>query len=210
MKTKKAFSVLLLLIFSGGVLLGCGGELTRKTTLSYIEDEAPRPFENLKVGIAPFTDNREELGNRVGKMTYFFGRVEHLTLEPSSISEAVTEVIEDYFRDRGATIVELPWWDQKPESLPDLGVDFAVGGSVEDLWVEGMNRTFRYEISTRLRMTLTMGATEKFMTVKNSIEIQPEGKYPGFASSEVLEESLNDALNEALERLLPDLEKRLL
>lgn len=210
MKSKKAFSLLLLLIFSGGVLLGCGGELTTRTTLSYIKDKAPRPFENLKVGVAPFTDKRKELGSRVGKMSYFFGRIEHLTLEPSSISEAVTEVVKDYYRARGATIVNLKWWDQKPESLPELGVDFAIGGSVENLWVEATNRAFRYKMLTKVRLTLTVGATKKFMTVKNTIEIEPEGQFPWSAESELLKKSLNETLNEALQRLLPDLEKRLL
>ncbi len=210
MERRKAFSLLLLLIFTGGVLLGCGGELTTKTTLNYIKEKPLRPFEGLKVGVAPFIDKRKELGSRVGKMTYFFGRIEHLTLEPSSISEAVTEVVKDYYRARGATVVELPWWDQKPESLPGLGVDFAVGASVEDLWVEGANLAFRYNILTRVQITLTMGATKKFMTVKNTIEVEPEGQYPWAAQSDLLKKSLNDTLNEALERLLPDLEERLL
>lgn len=186
-------------------LSGCAGSKIYLLNVRYLQEKKPPPSSALQaqkvVGICPFDDARKEKEN-IGVRYRSGGHVDLLRVEGTTLSEAVTRAVRDYFAERGYRVADCMGWDRRPEGLSRLKGELflVVGGKIEFFSVEATSGLTTTETKYRVRLEASIGDVQKGQVITRAIESSPQTKKMSFDPEEV-KETINRTLTEVIQNL---------
>lgn len=204
-------SALLTSYLSVFLLAGCTGPMVRDVPVSLrympVFQELPPPAARM-VTIGAFRDTREGRPEGVvGERVRFTQETDRF--KPNEgVAGALTRVLEGYFSKRGTQINRSPW-DGAPADLRNQTGDLALSGRITHLWFSATDFATRGEASSIIRLEIIAGSPKSGTIITKSIQIEPSKKSNLFFETRQIEEWLSESLSEAVERVLPELERRL-
>lgn len=199
---KKMFLWPFVLIFL--VLAACGGKKTYLVEIKYVPQTPPSlRVKHARVAVAPFIDRRSQRDD-VGIRKKLDGSVDRYTTAPTTVSESVKNAVEKFLRANGFDLVEIPEWNLKPESLPEIDADMVVGGEIDRFWSQADSMAGRTTITTHLELAIYLGKPQEGRVLQQTVEIERESTQVIFSSKKI-EEILNESLSEIIESVFAKL-----
>ncbi|MBI2132144.1 MAG: hypothetical protein HYT99_04920 [Candidatus Tectomicrobia bacterium] len=199
------------LLISLLIAAGCGGPLVRDVPVSLrytpVLGKLP-PAAARTVVIGVFRDARQ------GKPEGIVGERVHFTRETDrfkpkdGVAGTTAAVVEGYFAKRG-TRIDRSRWDGAPADLWNQRGDLAISGRVIQMWFAATDYATRGEASSIIRLEIVAGSPKSGTIITKTIQIEPSKKSNLFFETRQIEEWLSESLSEAIERVLPELERRL-
>lgn len=182
------------------VLFGCAKSRIYLMDVGYISEEKAPPTSKL-VGICPFEDMRKEK-ETLGIRHRSREKMDLFKLEGISLSESVTQAVEDYFVERGFEVTDCKGWDRSAEGLALLPKDLflVVEGRIDAFKVEARSGTAVTDTHYIVKMNAFIGQVDKGTVVIRTIESAPNTKKMGFDPDEV-KAQLNGILTEVIQKL---------
>lgn len=199
------------LLISLLIAAGCGGPLVRDIPVSLrytpVLGKLP-PAAARTVVIGVFRDARQ------GRPEGIVGERVHFTRETDrfkptdGVAGTAAAVVEGYFAKRG-TRIDRSRWDGAPADLRNQRGDLAISGRVIQMWFASTDYATRGEASSIIRLEIVAGSPKSGTIITKTIQIEPAKKSHLFFETRQIEEWLSESLSEAIERVLPELERRL-
>lgn len=204
-------SILTLLSFLAVLAAGCAGPMARDVPVSLrytpVIKELPPPAARV-VSIGIFRDARQGRPEGiVGERVRFTQETDRFKVQDGAAG-ALVGVLQGYFAKRGAR-TERSRWDGTPADLWNQGGDLALSGRITHLWLSATDHATRGEASSVIRLEIVAGSPKSGAIITKSIQIEPSKKSNLFFETRQIEEWLSESLSEAVERVLPELERRL-
>ena len=207
MRAIRGYALLISLL----VAAGCGAPIVRDVpvTLQYapVLGQLPPPSART-VAVGLFRDARE------GRPEGIVGERVHFTRETDrfkpkdGLPGALAAVAEGYFAKRG-TRIERTRWDGSPDQLWSQPGDLAISGRVIQMWFSATDFATRGEAASIIRLEIIAGSPKSGTIITKTIQIEPSKKSHLFFQTREIEGWLSESLSEAIERVLPELERRL-
>jgi uncharacterized lipoprotein YajG len=199
----KGKAIILLMIFSFmAAFAGCAGSKTYLMDVRYVPGEKALPKLNT-VGICPFEDARKEKGTEAIGVRYRPGnKVDVLAVKGISLSQSVTQAVEDYFAEKGFKVTDCKGWDRSPEGLDRVPTDLSlvIGGKIDSFRVEAKSGVSITNIRYTVKLEALIGKMGERKVVIRTIESSPTRKKVGFDPDKVKDE-LNSTLTEVIREL---------
>ncbi len=195
-------------LFSVFVLLlacGCAGPQTLLLRVGLGPDISPPLLpegKKVTVSLSPFSDIRGEKIS-LGTRTRYEGVVDTYAPE-GDLSQAVTEAVETWLGKSGFTVTRIPSWDLTSISLKGFSTNLVIGGKIEKLTVETINRFAKTNTYATCILSVVIGRTHDSSVTTERVESSAENQSP-FFSLESVEGTTSDALTQALTRALKKL-----
>jgi hypothetical protein len=197
----KAIILLMILSFMAA-FAGCAGSKTYLMDVRYIPGEKAPPSSKV-VGICPFEDARKDKGKETIGVRYRPGKnVDLLALKGISLSQSVTQAVEDYFVEKGFDVTDCKGWDKSPEGLDRVPKDLSlvIGGKIDSFMVEAKSGVSITNIRYTVKLESLIGKIGERKVVTRTVESSPKDKKVGFDPDKVKAE-LNSTLTEVIQEL---------
>jgi hypothetical protein len=193
------------------LVAGCGGAMIQEVPVSLryapVFKELPAPVARL-VTLGAFRDARQGRPEGiVGERVRFTGETDRFRPK-AGVAGALAEVIESYFAKRG-TRINRSKWDGTPADLWNQSGELAITGRVTRMWLSATDYATRGEASSVIQLEIVAGSPKSGTLITKTIQIEPTKKSNLFFETRQIEEWLSESLSEAVERILPELERRL-
>jgi hypothetical protein len=199
----KGKAVILLMILSFmAAFAGCAGSKTYLMDVRYVPGEKAPPSSKT-VGICPFEDARKDKGKETIGVRYRPGKnVDLLNLKGISLSQSVTQAVEDYFAEKGFEVTDCKGWDKSAEGLDGLPKDLSlvIWGKIDSFMVEAKSGISITDIHYTVKLEALIGKIGERKVVTRTIESSPNRKKVGFDPDKVKAE-LNSILTEVIQEL---------
>jgi len=180
------------------LLAACGASKTYLVDIRYVPQTPPGlKVKQTMMGIAPFIDKRSRKTD-VGIRNKLDGSLDRYTTAPASPSASIKKAVERFLRHYDFTIVEIPEWDLKVDSLAEIDTDLVVGGEINRFWSQADSLAGRTIITTEVELTIYLGKPRGGEVLQQRIEMSSEITEVIF-SQETIEEALNELLSEIIE-----------
>jgi ribosomal protein L31E len=194
MKKPSLWALLLILFFFSA----CGGRKTYLVDLRYVPQiPAHLKGNQATVAVAPFVDKRSHRDD-VGIRKKLDGSIDRYTTTPTSASEGIRNAVKKFLRANGFTVLDVPEWDLKVESLSKVEADLIVGGEILRFWSQADSLAGRTIVRTDVEIVIYLGKPKEAKVSTQRVEMGREITQILFSSKKI-EESLNQTLSEIIE-----------
>jgi len=197
----KNFNLLWPVLMFALVSYGCAAGGPKFIDLTYTGPGGPA--ESGTVGIAGFTDKRENAGEGyVGKRELRHNREETYFINGLDLAGSVTQAVTAYLEESGYTVNGIEKWPHSAEGVKNApnGYDYILGGDILSFECSARkNATTHMDIDINLVIYLGNIKAGKFQTIP--VELSMERREINF-SKRKLENLLNRSLEEVLHKAL--------
>lgn len=190
---------------------GCGGPLVRDipVSLRYAPALGKLPPATARtVVLGAFRDDRQGRPQGIVGERVHFNRETDRFKPAGGVEGVLGSVLEGYFAKRG-TRIERSGWNGSPADLWQQRGDLAISGRVIRMWFAATDYATRGEASSTIRLEIVAGSPKSGTIITKTIQIEPAKKSNLFFETPQIEKWLSESLSEAVERILPELERRL-
>jgi len=207
MRWYRAAAVSLVFVLGSGCSSGQVQEVP--ITLRYTPvEKIGTPPRAKTVALGAFLDVRtDRTADLIGERVRISGSKDHFKPQ-GGVPGAVAAVVRGYFLKRGAQVRSTDW-DGSPAKVWSQPGDLAVSGRVTRLWFAAKDLYTQAEASTIFRVELIVGSPQSGTVITKSIQIEPAEQRNLYWNTHEIEEWISRTVSEAVERVLPDIERRL-
>lgn len=146
------------------------------------------------LGLAPFKDERKET-LYIGYHLSLFGRASYYKSNPSPLERAMRESLLGPLFKSGIKITPISDWDEKPESLREMGTDSVLMIEIKQFWIEGSGAAFRTNAKTSVQLAIHLGVKKEGKVFSKNVEVNREVTLARL-TPEWMEKTFNEILAE--------------
>ncbi|MGB9700557.1 MAG: hypothetical protein ACPL5I_14365 [Thermodesulfobacteriota bacterium] len=204
---KKLYFILIILI--GVVVMGaCASSRTYLLNLRYDSAQTPRFVKEtsppIKIALYNFQDVRPDrlyLGRRV----YRDGMVDFFKPDEGTVEQIVTKLVANMMTKAGfqVTLVNR-YLDPEKEDFQHIPGDLALGGKIENLWIEAKTGIATTNSEVKIRLQAHWGIVSDRTWLSKNIEGSALETDRPLYQPRHAEAKINEVLKDALDKLLKD------
>ncbi len=191
---------------------GCGVSLTRDVPIQFNYTKTPK-YSTSRAGarvvaIGRFHDARSNRpAEVVGERKLFNGSVDRYRVR-GGLSFSFTNIVKGYYSARGIRHLTSNWTGQ-PDQIWNQEGDIVISGRITNLWFGSTDTAAMAQASSIFRVEFIVGSPRSGTIITKSIQIEPKSQSNLHWETKDVEKWLNRSVAEAVERVLPDIERRL-
>lgn len=191
---------------------GCGAALIRDVPIRFKYNETRKSSSTRAgakvVAIGIFHDDRSSRpAEVVGERKLFDGKVDRYRVE-GGLSAAFAEVVKGYYSARGIRHLTSNWAGQ-PGQIWNQEGDIVISGRITNLWFGSTDTMTMARASSIFRIEFKVGSPRSGTIISKSIQIEPKSQRNLHWETKDVEEWLSRSVSEAIDRVLPEIERRL-
>jgi len=210
MERRKGFLLGGLIVLVGGLLAlsGCAGSKTYLLNLSYnpmgTQQFIPISAKPVTVAVYSFQDVRPDrlfLGRRV----YRDGMVDFFKPDGGTVEQVLTRSVVKAMERAGfrVTLVNRPL-DPDKEDFQNIPGDLALGGRIENLWVEAKTGYTTTDTNAKMKVKIFWGLPKERQWMTKTIEADAQESDRPFYQPKHAEAKINEVFQDGLDKLLKD------
>ena len=202
--------------FAGATLFllafGCGAVLIRDVPIQFKYTKTPK-YSALRAGarvvaVGRFHDARSNRpAEVVGERKLFDGNVDRYRVG-GGLSIAFANVVKGYYSARGIRHRTSNWAGQ-PEQIWNQEGDIVISGRITNLCFGSTDTVAMARASSIFRVEFIVGSPRSGAIITKGIQIEPKSQSNLHWETKDVEKWLNRSVAEAVERVLPEIESRL-
>lgn len=190
------------------VLVACASSRTYLLNLRYDAAQTPRFVKEtsppIKLALYNFQDVRPDrlyLGRRV----YRDGMVDFFKPDEGTVEQVVTKLVANMMAKAGfqVTLVNR-YLDPEKEDFQYIPGDLALGGKIENLWIEAKTGIATTNTEVKIRLKANWGVVKERAWLSKSIEGNALETDRPLYQPRHAEAKINEVLKDALDKLLKD------
>ncbi|MEN8210515.1 MAG: hypothetical protein ABFR31_02270 [Thermodesulfobacteriota bacterium] len=194
-----------LLIYFGFILIffwGCATAGQKFININYLGEH--EKTQTGKIGIAPFQDNRSEMGDGyLGYRILLDNSQETYMVRGMNLADTLEKTIMTYYEKNGFTTIAIDPWELTPKGVKAASKDFnqIVAGKIKQFECRAKKKGGRTEMTLDIDLTLYLGIADKNILKTIPISLTLEKTEFTF-TREKLEIFINKALEEIIQKAL--------
>jgi len=172
------FLILILIFISLGIFVS--GHAKAGTYSLSLRYQPLKKFSSLQtkigpiVAMAPFKDERPDT-LYIGVHMNLWRGSDYFKSDPFPIEKAIKESLSALLSRYGVTVISIPNWDGRPESMKDVKADSVLMIEIKRFWTEGKALPFRgTNVRTMVGLVIHLGMKKEGKVFTRNVEVEKE------------------------------------